>query len=613
MWRSEYCVVCMRKLILMVFQAGVTSKWTNDGLRFLLEHFDTIKNCPSQIYHSALPLSPPSWLHKCYSAELSPMVTVIKGLPVEWGVCSRTLSLDISTSPTSYHNNSIAVGSRSGDIIILDTIAGTQKAVFSGHRGEIRCVAFSLDGISLVSGGADRTVKLWDVQTGGVVNTFSGHTDWVSSVSISADYTTVASGSDDGTLCLWDIRTGGCRHTIEQQDAEHVVFSPTDPQHLMSVSDEKVLQWNANGYQTKPPFDGHYVSFSPDGAQFALCHGNTVTVHDSSSGVTVSEFQTAESYDVMCWLSPDSRLAVVASNRIIYCWNIANSKPQLIETFTGHIGSITSLVFSSPTTLISAAMDNSVKFWQIGAQSIDSAVIDPKYTSPHSAQIMSITLQTKDGIVITSDIIGVVNTWDISTGIQKGSIQTPARGDKWDYQLINDRLISVFYTSSKIHVWDVENEKQLLEIDGIHTSLNDIKISGDGSTIFHLHDSSIWARSIQTRTVVGSVEIGQKGEGSLIVDGSKVWAYWRESDYEGWDFGASGSTPTKLAGMPTLCNGSIFWDPRRGRIKNTVTGVIFQLTGRFKNPHCVQCDGSYLVAGYISGEILILELKHAPL
>ena len=601
----------------MVFQAGVTSKWTNDGLRFLLEHFDAIHNSPSQIYHSALPLSPPSWLHKFYNAEISPTVKVVKGLPVEWGLCSRTIVLDSFAYTLSYHNNSIAVGSKSGDIIILDTITGIQTAILSGHTKGVECVAFSLDGASLVSGSLDNTIKLWDVQTGGVVKTFSGHTDRVCSISVSADYTTFASGSYDETICLWDIKTGGCFHVIQQQDiAYYVMFSPTDPQHLISVSSSKVWQWNANGHQIKPPFNGCHVSFSSDGTQFVSCHGKTITVHNSSSGATVSEFQITEGDNkIMCSFSPDSRLVAVASGYDIYCWNITSSRPQLIEALINCNNGIASLVFSSPTTLISASGNQLVKFWQIGAQSTDSAAIDLKYTPLRSAQIMSITLQTEDGIFIISYSDGMVKTWDISTGIHKASFQTPAKYHKRDIRLINERLILVYYKDKKIHVWDTGNEKLLLEVSEAYQEPNNIKISGDGSKIFLLCDPFIWAWSTQMGTAIGRVEVGYLGVwGFLTVDGSKVWAHSLQSEYEGWDFRISGSTPTRLSGMPTLSNGSILWDPRQGRIKNAGTGgTIFKLSGVFSDPICVQCDGSYLAAGYDSGEILILELKHIPL
>ena len=54
-----------------------------------------------------------------------------------------------------------------------------------------------------------------------------------------------------------------------------------------------------------------------------------------------------------------------------------------------------------------------------------------------------------------------------------------------------------------------------------------------------------------------------------------------------------------------------FWDPKQARIKNPATGeVVFQPPGRFSSPVDVQCDGSYLVAGYQTGEVLILDLTN---
>ena len=107
---------------------------------------------------------------------------MIKRARAGWGTCSRIVSLDRCIWSLSYWNSTIAVGSGNRDIIILDAITGTQMAVLSGHTDEVNCVTFSSDGRSLVSGSDDKTVKLWDVQTGGVVKTFHGHTWWVLSV-----------------------------------------------------------------------------------------------------------------------------------------------------------------------------------------------------------------------------------------------------------------------------------------------------------------------------------------------------------------------------------------------------------------------------------------------
>ena len=543
------------------------------------------------------------------------MVKVVKGLPVKWGACSRIAALGSDPNSLSYHESSIAVGCVSGDIIILDTITGAQTAIFLGHTKQVTCVAFSSNGMSLVSGSSDKAVKLWDVQTGGVIKTFSNHTHSIFSVSISADYTTIASASADRTIRLWDIKTGGCYHTIEQQSTVYVMFSPKDPQHLISISGGKIQWWDANGHKIKPPFDGQHVSFSSDGAQFVSFHGKTVAVHNYNSGEIVSEFQITESSYNKCTISPDGRLVAVASTRTIYCWNITSSEPQLIQTFIGHTYTITSLMFSSPTTLISAARDKTVKFWEIGAQSADSAVVDPKYTPLHSAQIRSITLQTNNDIVITSDSNGIIKTWDILTGIHKASFQTPAKDCMRDVQLINERFILAYHIDDRIHVWDGRNEELVLEVGEDYQYAEDMRISGDGSAIFLLRAPSIRVWSIQTGKAIGGVEIGYLGDsGFLTVDGLKVWAHWPQSGYEGWNFGVSGSTPTKLSGMPTLSNGNILCHPRQGRVKNVDTGgTVFQLSGHFANPTVVQCGGPYLAAGYESGEILILELKHVAL
>ena len=609
----------------MVSQTGVISEWANDTQRFLLEHFDTIQDSPSHIYHSALPLSPPtSWLYKHYIAEAPSVLKVITGLSAGWGVCSRTTLLDSPAWNLWHHNDTIVVGSESGDIILLNAITGSQSTVLSGHTGEVICVVFSPDGTSLVSGSWDKTVKLWDVQTGGAVKTFLGHTGAVLSVSISADCTTTASGSDDGTICLWGIQTGECYHTIQQQQTvNHVAFSPKDPQCFLSISGEKFWQWDTNGCQIRPPFDGLHVAFSPDGAQLVSCFEQTITVHDSSSGTTVTKFQVADNSHLCCF-SPDNSVIAVATFKIACCWDITTTEPQLVETFIGHTEVITSLIYPSSSTLISASEDNSVKFWQIGAQSIDPPIDNLQSKSHTSASIEYVTLESKEGIVITGDSEGIIKTWDISTGICKISFQAPAKEfHMGDIKLVNGKLLFVWYLDEKIHMWDVESRELLWEVDVPWNDIDDLEISGDGFMVFSLYTSDIWAWSLWTGELVGSVEIeyedeiGDKGgseyereSGSLKVDGSKVWTYWPESNCKGWDFGVSNSHPIELSNM-SIPSPNGLWDPEQASIKNPDTGeVVFQLSGRFVNSSCIQCDDSYLVAGYESGAILILNLAN---
>ena len=474
---------------------------------------------------------------------------------------------------------------------------------------------FSSDAKLLVSGSADYTVKLWDIQTGGVVKTFSGYSNWVYSVYISADCTRIASGSSDMTIYLWDIQTGECHYTIQQQDGvSHVCFSPTNPQHLLSTSAGKIWQWDTNGRQIKPPLDGTYITFSSDGTQFVSCHKGVATVQNSDSGATVAELWVANSDIEYCCFSPDGKLVAGAVCNTVYIWNITNSGSHLVGTFIAHTQSITSLAFFSPSSLISTSEDKSVKIWQINALLIGPDVTDTNPTPITPAPIQPIALQAIDAITITSDSDGLGKIWDISTSLCKASYQTPAKGTGCrDAQLIGGRLICVWFTGDRIQVWDSE-KGELWRGDSECSWVNNVKISGDRSKIFTLTHESLKTYSIQTGELLGRVELGGRPYESLIVEDSRVWVYSPSQGYEGWEFGILGSLSVQLHGIPPHqlhSSGAILWDISLYRIEDQATGkVLFQLSRQFTRPIDAQWNEQYLVLYYTNRVVLVLDFSH---
>ena len=509
----------------------------------------------------------------------------------------------------------MVVGLQSGDIIILNGITGSPTAVLSEHTDQVNCLTFSLDGILLVSGSDDTIVKLWDVQTGGVINTFHGHTNEVWSVSISADCTMIASGSKDETVCLWDIQTRKCHQIIKQQTGvHHVIFSPINPQHLMFISDGKFWQWDINGYQIGPPYGGSCVAFSSDGTWFISHQGEVVVVQKCNSQIIMAKFHIIMGNTYCFCFSPNNRLIAVAVDSNIYIWDITDSDPFIIETFVGHTDYITSLVFSSTSSLISSSFDRSTRFWQISTSPTDLTMTDLKSIPLSSSQIKSITLQAKDHIAISRDADGVVRIWDISTGLCKASFQTPPKDyHNSDVRLVDSALIFVWQVDHKVYIWDVEKEELIQIVDIPKNDVKVVRISGDGSKVFTLHFASIRAWSIQTGEAMGEVGLKySRLQRILTVDGSRVWVHSPVLELQGWDFGISGSSPVQLSNMssPHL-NGTKLWDIYQSRIKDIVTGKVgFQLGERFAEPIASQWDGQYLVASYKSGEVLILDFNH---
>ena len=76
--------------------------------------------------------------------------------------------------------------------------------VLRGHTDEVFAVAFHPDGTRLASAGRDRAICLWDLARGEVVARLPGHASYVWSLAFSPDGATLASGSGDFTVRLWD-------------------------------------------------------------------------------------------------------------------------------------------------------------------------------------------------------------------------------------------------------------------------------------------------------------------------------------------------------------------------------------------------------------------------
>lgn len=67
-------------------------------------------------------------------------------------------------------------------------------------KEEVYNIALSPNNTIVASGGQDKTVRLWEVETGKVITKWTGHTDYVMSVCWSADGKRVLSGSLDETV-----------------------------------------------------------------------------------------------------------------------------------------------------------------------------------------------------------------------------------------------------------------------------------------------------------------------------------------------------------------------------------------------------------------------------
>ena len=167
---------------------------------------------------------------------------------------------------------------------------GDRPLITFGAESSVTAVAFSSDDSRIVSGSADKSVRVWDASTGEMLKVLEGHTRDIRSVAFSSDDSHIVSGSDDQSVRVWDASMGETLEVLEGH-TEPAAFSVNG---RCVVADKSVpTQWTSLRYiRQKIAESSGYPShtgwlLSPQGEHYLMFVPLTAQLPDSSNILTL--------------------------------------------------------------------------------------------------------------------------------------------------------------------------------------------------------------------------------------------------------------------------------------------------------------------------------------
>ncbi|BGP57087.1 hypothetical protein JCM8202_006317 [Rhodotorula sphaerocarpa] len=266
----------------------------------------------------------------------------------------------------------ILTGGADKQIRLTNAKSGAQVKVYSGHGYEVLGIACSYDNTRIASCGGDRSVFLWDVSSGDIIRRFSGHVGKINTVAWNADASVLASGSFDTSVRLWDVKSQNRTPLQILEEARDSITSIQIKNHLVCTGsvDGRVRTYDLRMGQLQSDFFDQPVtslSFTADSSLVLVSTlDSTHRLLDLKHGTAVQSFtghKNTSYRSQSCFGAREETVICGDEDGKVFGWDMEEGT-LLGKPFKAHERAVLwTTHHPKEPQLITAGSDSKVKVW----------------------------------------------------------------------------------------------------------------------------------------------------------------------------------------------------------------------------------------------------------
>jgi WD40 repeat protein len=294
------------------------------------------------------------------------------------------------------------------------------KTLTGQHTGGVMSLAVLDDGLKIASGGADKSIVIWNTYEGTCVRKIRGtHSNPVTClISLSKSRLLVSAAGE--SIKIWNYENGKCLNKLTGHEKNVCCLleldSSSGPGDLVASGsdDETVRIWRVTASKPEQTLHGHTKA-----VKCLLKHGANLLISGSNDGLIIiwsldggqclHTLHDQNSHQVRCLLVSANRILSGGQDTKIKVWGVQDFKCK--NTFKGHAKSMSYLGLLENEKVVSGDTDGTIKTWDRDLTSYKEKRLQTKDSRTGHVDLINCFVLVNESELASASSDGTIKFW----------------------------------------------------------------------------------------------------------------------------------------------------------------------------------------------------------